>query len=51
MSSESSESSHSVKIKDRGLPHNLTRNDFDGGPPSLDEIEKGLWLGKYKEFK
>lgn len=25
---------------------NLTRDDFDGGPVSLDEIEKGLWLGK-----
>lgn len=24
----------------------LTRDDLDGGPVSLDEIEKGLWLGK-----
>lgn len=23
----------------------LTRDDFDGGPVSLDEIEPGLWLG------
>lgn len=24
----------------------LTRDDFDGGPISLDQIEDGLWLGK-----
>lgn len=23
----------------------LERDDFDGGPVSLDEIEPGLWLG------
>lgn len=23
----------------------LSRDDFDGGPISLDEIETGLWLG------
>lgn len=25
---------------------NITRDDFDGGPVSLDEIEPKLWLGK-----
>lgn len=25
----------------------ITRDDFDGGPISLDEIEPGLYLGKY----
>lgn len=25
----------------------LSRDDFDGGPASLDEIEFGLWLGKF----
>lgn len=24
----------------------LSRDDFDSGPISLDEIEPGLWLGK-----
>lgn len=26
----------------------LTRDDFDGGPVSLDEIEQGLWLGNLR---
>ena len=32
------------RFHDTGL---LTRDDFDGGPVSLDEIEKGLYLGRY----
>lgn len=33
----------------RGKPHDfgtLTRQDFDGGPVSIDEVETGLFLGK-----
>lgn len=32
------------KLQDSGV---LTREDFDGGPVSLDEIENGLYLGKF----
>lgn len=32
------------KLQDSGV---LTREDFDGGPVSLDQIEKGLYLGKH----
>lgn len=32
------------KMQDTGV---VTREDFDGGPISLDEIEKGLYLGKF----
>lgn len=29
----------------KGSAEMLCRDDFDKGPASLDEIEKGLWLG------
>ena len=28
----------------------LSREDFDGGPVNLDEIEPGLWLGQSQNF-
>lgn len=36
--------SSSSKPQDAGT---LTREDFDGGPVSIDEIETGLFLGKH----
>lgn len=33
----------STKLRDSGI---LCRDDFDGGPISLNEIDKGLYLGK-----
>lgn len=35
------------KSKDSGI---LLREDFDAGPSNLDEIEPGLWLGKYEHL-
>lgn len=30
----------------------LSRDDFDSGPVSLDEIEPGLWLGQiYNKYE
>lgn len=40
-----SRSSSNSKPQDAGT---LTREDFDGGPVSIDEVETGLFLGKHK---
>jgi len=32
------------KAQDSGV---LTREDFDGGPVSIDEVDTGLFLGKH----
>lgn len=41
---ESKEDNIYVPKSKRGVC-TLTRDDFDGGPVSLDEIEENVWLG------